>query len=144
MYKMIKTFKKLSVAKAYAKKVGGVVAEHKPGYTNNRVGHLKVIRKSNQKPRVVKRSTNTTRGWTKWVKGATKKHTIWTFNKKLKKQRYNKIEIYKMPIGYSVQVTDYYNSYFNKNGTLIKKPFAYPTFQKALVVVQSFMRKHSL
>ena len=46
---MVRTFKKLRLARAYAKKTGGVVANHQPGYTNKRIGHLKVIKRRNQK-----------------------------------------------------------------------------------------------
>jgi len=42
---MVRTFKKLKLARAYAKKTGGEVANYQAGYTNKRRGHLYVRRK---------------------------------------------------------------------------------------------------
>lgn len=42
---MVRTFKSLKRARAYAKKTGGEVANYRPGYTNRRKGHLYVRRK---------------------------------------------------------------------------------------------------
>ena len=41
----MKTFKSLERARAYAKSTGGKVANYQPGYTNLRIGHLRVINK---------------------------------------------------------------------------------------------------
>jgi len=42
---MVKTFKSLERARAYAKKTGGKVANYQPGYSNRKIGHLRVIKK---------------------------------------------------------------------------------------------------
>lgn len=51
---MVKTFRSVERARAYAKKVGGWVYNYPKGYSNRKIGHL-IVKKSKEKKRINKR-----------------------------------------------------------------------------------------